>query len=60
MVKKKKIENKGKTVGKFSESEFYFDDCLICQGMKSAEEKGKSLNVDELKDLFKKANKKTK
>lgn len=57
MIKKKKIENKNKVVGKFSDSEFYFDDCTICQGMKAAEERGKGLNLDELNMLFKKANK---
>ncbi|MEK7663861.1 MAG: hypothetical protein AAB340_00200 [Patescibacteria group bacterium] len=54
----KKINNKTKTktINTFSDSEFYFDDCIICQGMKKAEESGRSLNVDELKKLFKKAN----
>ncbi len=53
MVKK----TKNKVVNTFSDSEFYFDDCAICRGMKVAEEKGKSLDADELKMLFKKANK---
>lgn len=58
MVKKKKIKNKSEVIGKFSNSEFYFDDCIICRGMKKAEERGKDLNLDELRVLFKKANKK--
>lgn len=38
-------------------SEFYFDDCMICQGTKHAEETGEYLSVEELQKLFKKANK---
>ena len=36
----------------------YFDDCLICQGMKNAEEEGKNLNIEEMEELFRKANEK--
>ncbi len=34
----------------------YFDNCLICQGMKKADEKGWALGEKELKELFRKAN----
>lgn len=34
----------------------YFDDCLICQATKKAEEEGKNLSVEELKEVFRKAN----
>ena len=63
MIQKKKVEKikyKSENTTKSSNSEFYFDDCIICQGMKKTEESGKALNVDELKELFKKANKKQK
>lgn len=62
MVKNKKIaklNKKSKNVNKFIDSEFLFDDCVICQGMKKVEEIGKVLDVNDLKKLFKKANKKT-
>lgn len=36
----------------------YFDDCPVCQAMKKAEEKGKSLTTEELKEAFKKAKEK--
>lgn len=39
------------------EEEFCFDDCVICQGMKKAEENGKNLTPEELKMLFEKQNK---
>ena len=55
-MRSKKIQSK---VIKFSDSEFYFDDCAICQGMKKAEDEGKELNLNQLKSLFKKAGKKT-
>ncbi len=35
----------------------YFDDCIICQGTKKAEEEGRSLGESELRELFDKANK---
>lgn len=34
----------------------YFDDCLICRETKKAEEEGKSLSVEELQEIFRKAN----
>lgn len=34
----------------------YFDDCYICQQTKKAEEEGRSLSVEELKEVFRKAN----
>lgn len=36
--------------------DFFFDDCIICQGMKKAQKEGKSLNETELRDLFEKQN----
>ena len=38
------------------DSPFYFDDCLICQTTKKADERGKSLSAEELKEAFRKAN----
>lgn len=37
-------------------SDFYSDDCYICQQTKKAEEEGKSLSVEELKEVFRRAN----
>lgn len=34
----------------------YFDDCYVCQAMKKSDEGGKDLSVEELKEVFKKAN----
>lgn len=34
----------------------YFDDCHVCQMTKKAEEEGKSLSFEELKEIFRKAN----
>lgn len=34
----------------------YFDDCYVCQMTKKAEEEGRSLSVEELKEVFRKAN----
>lgn len=36
----------------------YFDDCPVCRAMKEAEESGRSLSEEELKQLFKEAEKK--
>lgn len=36
-------------------NDFYFDDCPICQAMKQAEEKGKELSSQELKEAFSRA-----
>lgn len=44
MMKNKKIakiNKKSKDINTFGNSEFYFDDCIICRGMKAVEEKGK-------------------
>lgn len=41
---------------KDNNSDFYFDDCYICQETKKAEKEGKSLNVEKLKEVFRKAN----
>lgn len=51
-MKTKKKQTKGI---KFSETEFYFDDCAICQAMKKAEEEGRNLDASELKEAFGKA-----
>lgn len=42
---------------KKKEEDDYFDDCYICQQTKKAEEEGKNLSVEELKEIFEKANK---
>lgn len=34
----------------------YFDDCIVCQGMKKSEEQGRELSLEELQELFQKAN----
>lgn len=38
----------------------YFDDCLICQAMKVADEEGRDLSKDELEAVFAKQNLKNK
>lgn len=38
----------------------YFDDCLICQAMKKAEEGGSDLSLEELETVFAKQNLKNK
>lgn len=63
MDKRKKInkEKEGlKVAGKFSEAEFFFDDCPICQAMKSADGREEDLSLTELRKVFEKANKKQK
>ncbi len=50
----KKRRNIKKNV-RFQDSEFYFDDCAICNAMKEAENQGKNLSLKELKGAFKKA-----
>ncbi|MBI2676377.1 MAG: hypothetical protein HYX21_00270 [Candidatus Yanofskybacteria bacterium] len=40
------------------DSDFYFNDCGICQAMKRADEKGKNLSSEGLKEIFDKQNKK--
>ncbi|OGH14580.1 MAG: hypothetical protein A3H50_01490 [Candidatus Levybacteria bacterium RIFCSPLOWO2_02_FULL_37_10] len=35
---------------------FYFDDCYVCQATKKAEKEGKDLSVEELTEIFRKAN----
>lgn len=34
----------------------YFDDCYVCQAIKKSDERGKDLSVEELKEVFRKAN----
>lgn len=36
----------------------YFDDCFVCQAVKKSEEEGRSLGVEELKEVFEEANRK--
>lgn len=36
----------------------YFDDCYVCQATKKAEKEGKDLSVEELTEIFRKANEK--
>lgn len=40
---------------KFSDSDFYGDDCEICRAMKEAEERGRDLTESELLESFRKA-----
>lgn len=49
------MKNKIK-LSKFSDNEFLFDDCPICQAMAKADVNSKSLSLIELKRVFKKAN----
>ena len=35
--------------------EEFFDDCPICRAMKAAQEQGRELTLEELKETFKKA-----
>jgi hypothetical protein len=51
-TKKRKDKNKNS-----NNSEFYFDDCPICQAMKNAEERGEDIGESELKKAFAVANK---
>jgi len=43
---------------KKNKKEELFDDCPICQAMKAAQEQGKELTSEELKEAFKKAKEK--
>jgi len=43
MKKKKKI------------SDFYFDDCEICQAQKRADEQGRNITLKKLEEAFRKA-----
>lgn len=50
-----------KKIKKQSKDEWeYFDDCLICQAMKVADEDGRDLNKEELEAVFAKQNLKNK
>ena len=44
-------------VDKFDEKDL-FDDCAICQFEKMAQKRGRPATLDELKNVFQKANKK--
>lgn len=52
---KKKVRSEIKIKRKKSDGE-YFDDCYVCQMTKKAEEEGKNLSVEELQEIFRKAN----
>ncbi|MEK7517481.1 MAG: hypothetical protein AAB583_02935 [Patescibacteria group bacterium] len=42
---------------KYGQSKWmYFDNCLICQGMKKADDKGRAWGEKEMEELFLKAN----
>lgn len=43
---------------KTNNSNEYFDNCPICETTKKAEEQGKDLTIEELKDAFKKSKEK--
>lgn len=60
MTEEKKSEKDGFEVGimnKFNNEDF-FDDCPVCQAMKSAQQNGKMPTQEELKEAFKKAKEK--
>ncbi len=46
-----------KQVKETKEKDPYFDDCPICQAMKRAEEQGRNLSDEELKEAFEEARK---
>ena len=43
---------------KKSKKEEFFDDCPICQATKLAQEQGRELTMEELKEAFKKSKEK--
>lgn len=45
-----------KKVIRFKDTDFYFEDCHICQAVAKAEKQGRSLSVEELKQVFDEAN----
>ena len=55
---KSKKNSKRKKQTEFSDTD-YFDDCVLCQMMKEAEKKGKTLTESELKLGFKKMKEKS-
>lgn len=46
-IKNKNMENKN--------GEMFFDDCPICRAMKAAQERGRELSLEELKEAFQEA-----
>jgi len=50
------MKSKTKSKNKKSADWQYFDDCLICKAMQTADEQGRSLSGKELRDVFDKAN----
>lgn len=60
MVKKKKSKKEElevKLVDKFDKEDL-FDDCPVCQATKAAQEQGRELTLEELKEAFRKAKEK--
>lgn len=58
MKKTKVKDQKGEdSMALISSSDMVYDDCLICQAMKKAEEEGRVLNEKELREVFDLANK---
>lgn len=55
LINSKKKSEAGEKV-LISSSNSFYDDCPICQAMKKAEEEGRSLSEEELKEAFAKAN----
>ena len=50
-----KMKNKKKRENVSGQDDLFFDDCPICQAMKAAQERGRELSLDELKEVFQKA-----
>lgn len=58
MKKTKVKDQKGEgSMTLISSTDMIYDDCPICQAMKKAEEEGRDLNEQELKEVFDLANK---
>lgn len=53
----KQKKTKTRKITRYQDSDFYFDDCAICQAMKTGEDRGYDLSLEELQAAFKKANK---
>lgn len=50
------LKTKSKTKNSFRKSSYHFDDCPICQAMAKAEKSGRNLSLEELRQVFAKAN----
>ncbi|MBI2622827.1 MAG: hypothetical protein HYW64_01910 [Candidatus Levybacteria bacterium] len=53
---KKRAYSRDRAKRKKSKDWEYFDDCYVCQAMKKSEEEGRELGIEELKEVFRKAN----